>query len=127
MESGLLPDAAITASSFYSSGREAFRGRLNNVPVDPIEIDGGSWASGTNSAGQWLQVDLGEVKVLTKVATQGRPNYDQWVTSYKIALSKDAIQWKTFKEKEIDKVSLTVVLNAVNLPWLGFEFAVQNV
>ena len=37
--------------------------------------------------GQWLQVDLGEVKVILKVATQGRYNSQQFVTSYKMALS----------------------------------------
>ena len=45
----------------------------------------GSWSADLNEAGQWLQIDLGEERLVTKLATQGRPSWSppQSVTSYK--------------------------------------------
>ena len=49
----------------------------------------GAWASQDEELGQWIHAELEEVKVILKIATQGRAEsgYNQFVTSYKLATS----------------------------------------
>ena len=47
----------------------------------------GAWSSRTNDKSQWIQVDFGEVKRVTQVGSQGRSDYAQWVTRYKVSYS----------------------------------------
>ena len=100
MESGLLPNSAITASSVYGTPNRhgAWLARLNNVR------NSGAWSAASNKAGQWLQIDLGEERLLTNFATQGRPSSPQWVTSYKIMFSLDSVKWEEYKENGVVKV-----------------------
>ena len=101
MESGLLPNSAITASSVYgTSAHEAWLGRLNNVPKG----NSGAWSADLKEAGQWLQIDLGEERLLTNFATQGRPSSAQWVKSYTILFSSDSVKWEEYKENGVVKV-----------------------
>ncbi|KAK3735291.1 hypothetical protein QZH41_003361, partial [Actinostola sp. cb2023] len=62
------------------------QGRLH---YKPPKGKSGAWASGRNQAGQWIQVDLGKVAKVTGIATQGRYDYSQWVTSYSLQYSLD--------------------------------------
>ena len=103
MESNSLPNSSITASSVFTlePGHEPWLARLNNVPKHG---NTGSWSTGFNLAGVWLQVDLGEEKLLTNLSTQGRPSEDQWVTSYKISFSSDSVKWESYKESNAVKV-----------------------
>ena len=105
MESGLLPNSSITASSVYTNGASnkhgAWLARLNNVPNGKFW---GSWSANLKEAGQWLQIDLGEERLLTNFATQGRPSRPQWVTSYKISFSSDSVKWEEYKENGVEKV-----------------------
>ncbi|XP_070553559.1 lactadherin-like [Ptychodera flava] len=74
-----IPNSQITASSNYNGNHMSYQGRL-------YYQGGGSWAwcSAHNSVGQWLQVDIGSARMVTQVATQGRGDANQWVTSYKL-------------------------------------------
>ncbi|XP_078660004.1 uncharacterized protein LOC144904743 [Branchiostoma floridae x Branchiostoma belcheri] len=98
MESGAIPDASITASSFWtdSIGYEPYRGRLNGV------AGRGAWAARTSTIGQWLQVDLGEMKTVTGAIIQGRNANHQahWVTSYKLQYSVDGVSWTTYASSD---------------------------
>ena len=101
MESGLLPNSAITASSVYGTSKHgAWLGRLNNVPKG----NSGAWSAASNKAGQWLQIDLGEERLLTNFATQGRPSSAQWVTSYTILFSSDSVTWTEYSKNGVVKV-----------------------
>ncbi|XP_066294612.1 lactadherin-like [Branchiostoma lanceolatum] len=90
MESGAIPDGSITASSFFSEGHEPYLGRLNVVRGH------GVWLPKHNSIGEWLQVDIGQLKRVMGTIIQGRPTNDQRVTSYKLQYSKDRITWTTY-------------------------------
>ncbi|XP_019637285.1 PREDICTED: lactadherin-like [Branchiostoma belcheri] len=96
MESGAIPDDSITASSWYTLGvgYEPYRGRLNGV------AGAGVWSVGTNTIGEWLQVDLGEMKTVTGTIIQGRYDLDQWVTSYKLQHSVDGLSWITYASSD---------------------------
>jgi len=87
MESGLIKDAQITASSQYHANYAATQGRLN------FKAGGGKaggWSSRPNDLNQWIQIDLVSYTKVTRIATQGRNGaYNQWVTKYKLQYSDD--------------------------------------
>ncbi|KAI8502469.1 hypothetical protein Bbelb_200570 [Branchiostoma belcheri] len=91
MESGAIPDDSITASSTWDVAHEPYRGRLNGV------AGVGAWSARTNTIGEWLQVDLGEMKTVTGTIIQGRYHGDDhWVTSYKLQYSEDGLSWTAY-------------------------------
>ncbi|KAI8503383.1 hypothetical protein Bbelb_192040, partial [Branchiostoma belcheri] len=106
MESGVIPDDNITASSIRGSPSvtdyKPYRARLNGV------AGWGSWIADNNSIGEWLQVDLGEMKRVTGTSTQGRhwrnPN---WVTSYKLLYSADGSSWTTYTDGDGSEMVFT--------------------
>jgi len=80
MENGAIPDSWIDASSTYSPAYNFHLARLrNNV----------GWAALVNDGNQWLQVDLQQTIRVTSIATQGRSDYPQWVTKYKLDYGDD--------------------------------------
>ena len=98
MENGGIPDSCITASSVYDN-REVVQsraGRLNNLA--------NAWCSKPKQKGEWLKIDLARKMIVTKIATQGRPNHSRWVTSYKISFSQDNHTWEVYKEHGVEKV-----------------------
>ncbi|EDO46426.1 predicted protein [Nematostella vectensis] len=98
MESGTINDSAITASSYYHAGSLQLppsHGRLNHESV---------WASASQSPGEYIQIDLGRVTTVTKVATQGNSNHDEWMTSYKIGYSSYRSTWQIYHEGGQEKV-----------------------
>ena len=104
MESNALPNSAITASSVWTQhpGHDPWLARLNNVPKHGSK---GCWSTKFNKAGEWLQVDLGEERLLTNLSTQGRPSAkNQWVKSYNISFSSDSVKWEPYKENNVVKV-----------------------
>ena len=108
MESNDIPDSAVTASSSWSVAKHApWGGRLNNLPTNN---SCGCWVARTLNQGEWLQIDLGEERLLTKLATQGRPSFDQWVRTYKILFSSDGTSWKEYEENGSVKVTVVQVL-----------------
>ena len=99
MENGKIPASAITASSSYNSNLGPNLARLNSPSA---------WAVGYQPSPHWLQVDLGRVMAVKKIATQGRPvaSHRQWVTTYKISSSVDGTDWVKYTEDNAVKVSL---------------------
>ncbi|XP_019623436.1 PREDICTED: lactadherin-like [Branchiostoma belcheri] len=96
MESGAIPNDRITASSYYYDAAHApYRARLNGV------AGVGSWSVRYNRIGEWLQVDLGEMKTVTGTIIQGRHHHtNQWVTSYKLQYSADGLSWITYASSD---------------------------
>ena len=115
MESKKINNSQITASSVLNelSDCQPWAGRLNN----PWSF----WHAKQARVGEWLQIDFKRKTVVTKIATQGRPNDAQWVTSYKISFSKDAVLWNFYKENGKEKVGrFTVLLSICQIlggPW----------
>ncbi|XP_070552324.1 lactadherin-like isoform X2 [Ptychodera flava] len=92
VESGGIPNSQMTASSEYNDKHRAYQGRLNFVGSGVSS----AWCVGFNRVGEWLQIDLGRSRKVTKVATQGRGDsaYPMWVKSYKLGYSEDGHDWK---------------------------------
>ncbi|XP_068757796.1 fibrillin-1-like [Montipora capricornis] len=125
MESGLISDLQIGASSRWDSNNGPSQGRLN---YKETTSKAGAWVT-RNNVSQWLQIYLGNA-IITRVATQGR-NYNpsrphgvhtQWVTKYKLQYSNDNVTFQYYKEQGVVKEFTgnsdrdTVVENVLNSP-----------
>ena len=95
MESGAISDNQISASSQRDDNYAPHRGRLN---MKMSGIKQGGWAPLQTDLNPWLQVKLGSYFRVTRVATQGRDGFDQWVTKYTIRYSVDEASFQFYKE-----------------------------
>ncbi|KAM7428120.1 hypothetical protein ABFA07_020861 [Porites harrisoni] len=95
IESGHLPDSALSASS--SAGAQYYPqfSRLNININEKGNL--GSWCANFNDGNQWLQVDFGRETTVTKVATQGRNSMGEWVRSYSLSYSTDGTHWAQYR------------------------------
>ena len=111
MENREIPNEAVKAcSSWAYTGYEPWQARLNNIQKSGSS---GSWSSGSNAIGQYLQIDLGKERVVNKIATQGRPSFDQWVTSYKLLFSSDGANWNEHENNGVVKVNAVKVTRSL--------------
>ena len=96
VESGKIPNSQITSSTAYHPRVAAVQGRLNGAA---------SWSARVRNKNQWIQIDLGRDEVVTAIATQGRANLNQWVTSYYVSYSLDGKVFISYKNDGIIKAS----------------------
>ena len=95
MESETISDAQISASSQWDDNHAAPQARLH------FKISGnkrGGWSALKNDLNQWLQVDLGTYTRVTRVATQGRNAFNEWVTRYRLQYSNDGLIFLWYKK-----------------------------
>ena len=96
MESGAISDSQISASTEWSARNAASYGRLH------FQANGskaGAWSARTRDVNPWLQIDLiGQNSIVTRIATQGRDRYDQWVTQYRLQYSNDTSHFLNYTE-----------------------------
>ena len=95
MESRLIKDAQITASSEWDSNHAAIQARLNFKAGGGKQ---GAWSARSNDANQWIQVALGSYTKVTGIATQGRNGANQWVTKYQLQYSEDGVNFFYYTE-----------------------------
>lgn len=105
MESGSILDSQITGSSEFapSSYHGAPNARLNNA------ANACAWAARSNDVNQWLQIDFLVKTTVSKVATQGRKTYPQWVKSYSLSHSLDGTNFVEHRKCGTNEVSPTDV------------------
>ena len=97
MEKGAISDGQISASSQLDTNHAAIQGRLN---FQATLSKAGSWSAGKNDVNQWLQVDLvNQHTKVTRVATQGRNDDNEWVTKYKVQYSYDGFDFQYYREQ----------------------------
>jgi contactin associated protein-like 2 len=87
----ILPDEAYSSSSDWNRNHAAKFARFNSAPKHA------NWSAGKNEGGEWLQIDLGEVKQISAVRVQGRFNHPQWVTRYNLGISSDLNSWINYE------------------------------
>ena len=99
MKSGKIPDSAITATTIYSQYHGPERARLDTVKKGRFI---GAWIPKTQDMGQWIQVDLGNITKITRVATQGRQDLFQWVKSYSITYSVNGGPFLPYNDNQVN-------------------------
>ena len=96
MESGAIFDSQITASSVFNDRHAAPNVRLHfQGSKNPVRYAG--WVPGVKNTNQWLQVDLQQTTRVIGIATQGRHDWDQWVTKYKLQYGDDGLTFRIYK------------------------------
>ena len=96
MEDRRIANGQISASSEWDPNHAAIQGRLNFKQRGAKQ---GAWSARANNVNQWLQVDLGcHHTLVTRVATQGRNKFNQWVTRYMMQYSNDGIHFQYYRE-----------------------------
>lgn len=84
MSSGKIPNSAITATTSYNQYYGPERARLNTVKSGSFA---GAWLPNSQDLGQWIQVDLGKITKVTRIATRGRQDAGHWVKSFSLTYS----------------------------------------
>ena len=100
MQNGQIPDSAITASTEYYS---AFNGRLHFLYSSGRV---GGWVAWLNDKNKFLQVHFSDWRKVTRVAIQGRQDYDQWVESFSLSYGYDSVFFEDYKEDGVKRVSI---------------------
>ena len=103
MESGVITEGQISASSQWDVNHAAVQGRLHFKAGRGKQ---GAWSARTNDVNQWLQINLNGYFTLTQVASQGRNDHNQWVTKYKVQYSTDGTNFQYYQEQGKDKVNV---------------------
>ena len=117
LEDGRVPDPLIRASSFYNYYCGPFNARLNRRRYGR---QGGAWCAKKRDRRQWLQVDFGALSTVSGVATQGRQNSAQWVTSYYVSYSRNGYKFAPYREGRRTRVRALACLF-----YLFYLFATQ--
>ena len=107
MESGQIPNSAITASSQLTPAYGPENARLHFKGA-PGRV--GAWIPLSNDHGQWLQVDFGRETQVTGIATQGYYHAAHWVTSYSLQYSNDGSYFNQYQPKTHTKVHFSLLV-----------------
>ena len=84
----VVDDTALTSSSIFSAITPARLSRLNTSAENGYA---GAWSARFANTAQWIKVDLGGVKTVQQVITQGRQDFNQWVREYRVSYSLDDV------------------------------------
>uniref|UniRef100_A0A3Q2PI92 Neuropilin 1 n=1 Tax=Fundulus heteroclitus TaxID=8078 RepID=A0A3Q2PI92_FUNHE len=100
MESGEITADQIKASSQYNANWSPERSRLN--------YHENGWTPSDDTNREWIQVDLGFLRIVTSIGTQGAISKETkkhyFVVSYKVDLSTNGEDWITVKEGSKQKI-----------------------
>ncbi|XP_041457409.1 retinoschisin-like [Lytechinus variegatus] len=95
----------MTASSEWSSNNPPSTARLH---LSRVHLLSGGWSAKENKLGEWIQVDLLTTYLVVRVATQGRHDKSQWVTSFEIACSLDGVSFDAVQDLNTTSASAKV-------------------
>lgn len=102
MQNGKIPNSALSASSQLNSAFGPENARLHFYAVSGRN---GAWIPKTQDHNQWLQVDFGGETLITRIATQGRQDANQWVKEYTLRYSLDGSYFKQYQPDGYTMVS----------------------
>ena len=106
-------------NTFVSSSAITFttNGIHGSCPLTTSALDsGGGWCAATQSVNlYYLVIDAGSVGMMDSVITQGRADYDQWVTAYDLSYSTDSVSWLSFGNLGGNADRNTKVTRALNV------------
>ncbi|CAM5080198.1 unnamed protein product [Eretmochelys imbricata] len=105
MESGVIPDSQITASSSLEWADETGQANIWTPERARLKRPGPPWAAFTTDGYQWLQIDLNKEKRITGIITTGSTivEYYYYISAYRILYSDDAQKWTVYREPGVDQ------------------------
>ncbi|XP_055558001.1 discoidin, CUB and LCCL domain-containing protein 2 [Falco cherrug] len=105
MESGVIPDSQITASSILERSDPTGQVDMWKPENARLKRVGPPWAAFISDEHQWLQIDLNKEKRVTGIITTGSTlaGFYYYVSAYRILYSDDAQKWTVYREPGMDK------------------------
>ena len=103
ISNGEVDDVHMTASTYIDETHEPFYGRLVRESIDQSDVRG-CWCAKDVNLRQFIEADLGEVKTITGIATQGYVSHDNWVASFRFGFSDDSSPLDWYRENDDEKV-----------------------
>ena len=112
MEDRRILSGHLRASSSYNYNHGPDRARLN---IHAGHGRTGAWVARYRNTKQWLQVDLRQLSIIKGIATQGRREAHQYVSSYILSYSLKGVRFRMYSVYGRIKVMSTVlvILNLV--------------
>ncbi|KAM4585597.1 venom prothrombin activator oscutarin-C non-catalytic subunit [Fundulus diaphanus] len=105
LEKRLIPDSSFSASSFHWSLLRSWSPSLAR-----LHQSGGAnaWRPKNNNPHEWLQVDLGKVKRITGIVTQGARSLltQMMVTEFSVTFSQDGHSWSSVLEESSQRETI---------------------
>ena len=89
-------DSQLSGSSFLHYRYAYNRSRLHTQTESGEAKD--AWIARLNEIGEYIQAAFTDVRRVEAVATQGRADANQWVTSYKFAYSMDGVTFEYVRD-----------------------------
>ncbi|XP_009819448.2 LOW QUALITY PROTEIN: retinoschisin [Gavia stellata] len=94
----------VTPDQISCSNPEQYTGWYSSWTANKARLNGQgfgcAWLSKYQDNGQWLQIDLKEVKVISGILTQGRCDADEWMTKYSVQYRTDEnLNWVYYKDQ----------------------------
>ena len=60
---------------------------------------GSAWTAGQSDFGQYLIIDLGEIKNISSIGTQGRPYTAEYIQEFRIDYGNDGQDFATYRDR----------------------------
>lgn len=109
ISNGEVDDIHLSASTSLDESTQPFIGRLVRESIDQSDIKG-CWCARDVNLRQYIEADLGEVKTITGIATQGYVSHDNWVVSYRLGYSDDSNALEWYRENDDERVKLYFII-----------------
>ncbi|CAH1793462.1 unnamed protein product [Owenia fusiformis] len=92
----------LSSSSVYANSPQAYGAHRGIIDYFVHETSNGqwpdylygAWISNVNDANQYIQIEFPEVRIVRGIVTQGANGRTEWVTSYQLKSSMDALTWR---------------------------------
>lgn len=110
MQDGRVSKGMLTASSMYNHYYGPWNARLHARNYGSIR---GGWVAKYRNRNQWIQIDLGMVTRVKRIATQGRYDANQWVKSYTVSYSSDGSRFYPVKHGRRIKVTVWSIYSQI--------------
>ena len=110
MQDGRVSKGMLTASSMYNHYYSPWNARLHARNYGSTR---GGWVAKYRNRNQWIQIDLGVVTRVKRIATQGRYDANQWVKSYTVSYSSDGSRFYPVKHGRRIKVTVRSIYSQI--------------
>ncbi|XP_031562135.1 uncharacterized protein LOC116297953 [Actinia tenebrosa] len=102
---GLQAGGPIPDDKFASSSYKEYYGLKLFTPNQGRLKGGSAWCARANDvSSEYLEIDLGSLHGVRKIATQGNEIFSEWVKTYIVKYSLDKVTWQTYSENGVEKV-----------------------
>ncbi|XP_038053348.1 uncharacterized protein LOC119725831 isoform X2 [Patiria miniata] len=120
VQTGVIQDSMMSASSYYDDAHTADRARLRANASTDGKI-GSGWIAKTADANQWLRIKMKAVTIFSGVRTQGVGDVEAWIESYYVEYSNDSSTWYRIQDEDSNDQNFTGNTNQKTVTSVYFD------